>query len=429
MTLVFNYAAASASPGLNGLSSSGNAGGYCKACDDPDIIPIYPARIAWNDLFGEVNGGLEYPSDLGPFPAAGGAINSGGFTLRKLRAGTFYIFDETNAVWSVFHVKPDDTALGGRFDKLEWLPGMSDWLVTEMNLLVPYVRDDAETIHVAFSEHGWSSKILMDMQNNTGGLRDKAMTKVVPTAPSHTSFSAPLEELGAMVEEFSPLGISQTREDWETLSDLCLPACHPDALLQSTSVKKALGKPILVAVHDPMGVALEIATSHLNRTSIRAAYLEANVYPLTAARAVDTLQNTAVQGLADRSQSSDTRRMFREWQDAVDPAYKTFLTKVETQLQDYDIVLKGVLDAWEAFYKFGMASPGSEPGSLSTHLMLFNAASPTQNEVEGLLKAAHASVASFSASRAGQARMRSVVFSQANWDQSKNPVGAAVKIT
>lgn len=415
--------------GLDGLSSTGDATEHCKACEDPYIIPIYPVRIAWNDLYGEVNGGLRYPKTLDPFPAVGGAVNSGGFTLRTARAGNVYVYDETNKVWSIFKVKPDTGKFGARFDRYEFIPAQDRWVATELNLILPYVRDDAETIHIAYSGHAWSSATFGKMQSNTDSLRDKAMTKVVPTAPSSASFSAPLGQIGTLVEEFSTHGISQTREDWDTLSDLSLPACDAAALMDTTSVKLAKGAPLLIALHDPVGVIREIATSHLNRTSLRTSYLEANIYPLTSARAVQTLQQAAADGLKSRGLDSKTRRMFQEWQEAADPAYRTFLDEAEEELRDYDDALDGVLDAWGTFFDFGKDAPGSEPGSLSTHIMLFDADSPTADELEGLVAAAHGSVVALSASKAGLARMRATAFDAKSWTADKNIVAAAIKVT
>ena len=411
--------------GLGSLDSAGDSEEYCKACENPAIIPIFPARIAWGDLEGDVNADFTYPSTLSDL----GAHANNGFCLRTLRKGDVYIYDETNDVWAGFIHEPSNRPSAGLYTRWEWTAGAEPadaWTRTDQNLALPFVPDNCTSILIAFSNHHW--KTLDHIVANTNGARDALMTQVAVTAPSAATFSAPLTDVANYVAEFAGAGTIHDTNIWNALSDVGFHGQNAQRLLTSSSVVNANGTAIMVALHDPVGVAREIATGHVNRVSIRSQYLESNAYPLATARAVQVLQNTATTQLATRGLDSSLRRMFTEWTTSVSPEHAPYLAAAEAQLVDYEAILTGILDAWEKYFLLGEADPAGTKGSLQNALLAFPETLEQQEEIAGIIDLAQASVASLTASKVGTARVRAVALNVEKWEAPGNPVAAAIKI-
>ncbi|MCK0122445.1 hypothetical protein MWU61_17955 [Loktanella sp. F6476L] len=407
--------------GLNSLESTGDSEEYCKACENPAIIPIFPARIAWSDLEGDVNGDFVYPTSLTDM----GKSVGDGFCLRSLRAGDVYIYDETNDVWAGFIHAPSNRASAGLYERWEWTSGTEPseaWTKTDEKLALPFVPDNCESILIAFGSYHWKT------MDNVIKNKDSLMTKVQVTAPSAATFSAPLTDIGNYVAEYAGAGAIHDTNVWNALSDVGFQAQSPQRLLSSSSVVNAKGTAIMVGLHDPVGIAREIATGHVNRVSIRSQYLESNAYPLATARAVQVLQNTATTQLATRGLDSRTRDMFTEWTTSVRPEHATFLAEAEAELLNFETVLTGILAAWEKFFLMGEADPAGTPGSLQNALLSFPDTLEEQDEIKGLIDLAQASIASLSASKAGSLKMRSIALARGKWEKVGNPVAAAIKI-
>ncbi len=410
--------------GLSDLQESGTADEYCKACEDPAIIPIYPARIAWCDLLGDVNGGFTYPTKLGFAP-------SSGFCLRTLRKGDVFIYDETNALWSYFEHRPDAGPSGGLYTRYDLTPEDKDrpfWgPPTDRNIRLPYVADNCESILIAYTSQRWNT--FANIYANTDGCRDALMTRVQLSAPSADTFSAPLEEVASHVVEFGGENTIHERMTWNALSDVGMQSLSADRLLRDSSVRLAEGKAVMIALHDPVGVALEIAACHVNRVAIRSQYLEANAYPIASGRAAQTLKAHAVDQLRTADLSWSQKRMFKEWRDdSIRPEHETYLKEVDRQLSNYDTVLDGILAAWKKFFERGKANPAGTKGSLQNVMLAFPAQLKIESEIKGIIEVAHASIASLSASQAGQDMMRKYVLADDKWQPGANPVASAIKL-
>ena len=414
--------------GIASLSASGSAAATTAPCEREDIIPIYPVRIGWGDLKGDVNGGFTYPASLAPFASPSSPASTGGFALRQLRGGHVMIYDVKERTWSIFSYARNATPAGGSFTHWTWKPGDTDWHQSGAATPIAFVPDSATEIYICFIEHLWSRATFQRAHNNENGFRDKVMRRVTLTAPSAATFSAPLSELAQKVEEFSPNGLVQPHEDWRVLSETPGAKIDPAAILNVPMAKGNKVAPVMIALHDPAGVVLEMAMSHANRMAIRAQYLEVNAYALTTARATQVMQNYAKQQLLDPRLSYFKKYALEKWGDAIRPERDSFLIEAEETLKNFEATIKGPLDAWQKYFEMGLRSPDATPGSLQTHLLNFDRTPTDGRDVAGLARFAHDCVATIIGSQAGQQRVSKVLMAPDRWTEQLNPVKAFMQI-
>ncbi|PXF63830.1 toxin VasX [Kangiella spongicola] len=412
---------------LSGLAETTS----CKPCEDPNIVPIYPVRIAFADIYGESTA-VQYPAAISDLQSGNDLEGKGGYSLRILREGYVYIYDGLNDVWSIFVYSPNGS-LSGRpesFAKLHWVDNADgDWVTTDERALeTVYVPNSADEIWIAYSEHRWSQAIFEKAQANQAGFRDSVMTKLNVLEPTSSVFSDKLDSLGACVEDYTEDGIVHSHEEWNILSDLSIKSHCADDLLESSSVTKANSPALLVALHDPVGVVREITTAHTNKTLAKNMYLESITYPLTTAKAVETFMKSAESRLKRGNVSSKEKDMFEEWQESVKPEYKDMIEEAEANAKDYDDTLKTILDTWNSYYEMGNANPDSTPGSLQTHLTTFDPGSQLAREIQDLITFASSTVGSLSSSKLGQEYIRSAIVSESAWQKSNNPVQQTIAI-
>lgn len=404
----------------------------CTPCTDPNIIPIYPVRIAFSDLLGDVNENIEYPTSISSYIASRNTVARGGFTLRMLREGYIYIYDESKDIWSIFYYSPNggETGATESFSKIIWKDGTPDgeWVISkERGLSVAYVPRSAQNIWICYSQHKWSQHTFAKAHKNQGGFRDNVMQKINVLASPAEPMADLLEKIGDYVEDFNTDGITQSIDNWNTLSDLTIKPRKPGTLLESQQVKgpqNAGNTPILIALHDPLGVIAEISMAHLNRIKVKTEYLEKNTYPLTVARAVDTMQSAARTGSSD----SRTVEMHAKWRTAVDPSYKTFLDTAEADLEGFEDTCNGIIAAWKKYYNLGKGAASTTPGSLQNLLTTFNPKSMLPREIQDLLDAAANAIQGLSASKAGQQAMRDAIMTMDAWPAPDNLVPQAMRI-
>ncbi len=416
-----------AKKGLAGLSPTATVDSFCVTCGDDKIIPIYPLRFAYSDLFCEKGANLSYPRSLDKFKAAKDVVGRNGFTLRKLRQGYLYIFDETNQVWSIFGYFPEQGKFGS-FNKMYWVEGDADeeWAETEEKYLsCAYVPSNATNIWACFSEHRWSHHIFAKAHKEDA-FRNKVMSKVNVLAPDSEAQLDRLDKIADYAEEFAENGCTYSYKEWNTLSDIVLDADKTSRLKDETWVKQAKGQPILMALHDPIGVVSEIAVSHLNRVQKKTDYLEGKMYPLTVARAVDVFQNAAKE--RGPLSTGKEKEIYQKWQSAVSPEYKTFLEKADKEITGYEDTLDQTLSAWQHFHNMGFANPEDTIGSLQTYLTTFNPKSELPREINDLISAAAKSIKGISASEKGQQAIRRTILAKDKWDNGFNPVSSAMRL-
>lgn len=406
---------------IEALSASGAASATAAPCDRQDIVGIYPVRIAWGDLKGDVNDGFTYPASLSPFAAPNGPASTGGFALRRLRPGNVMIFDPVASVWSMFVYTPNDTPSGGGFAHYTSTPDHRDWRQTDAATPMAYVPDSATEIYICFVEHAWSLATMHRAHANTDGFRDKVMTKVTLTTPSDATFSAPLGKLGTMVEEFGP-GRVQPAEDWTALSETPGRQLDPAAITGSAMATGKTVLPIMVALHDPIGVVLEMNMCHANRMALRADYLQANTYALTTARASQALQKYGENQLRSGNMGFFARWNLRKWGDAIRPERDTFLAEAEATLKDFEAVIKGPLDAWTKYYAMGLANPKGTPGSLQTQMLHYDDKPEEAREFVAQARFAHDCVTALTSSQAGQDYIDKEMLDEGRWDEQTNPI-------
>ncbi|EPJ47497.1 MAG: hypothetical protein OFPII_12440 [Osedax symbiont Rs1] len=412
--------------GLSGLSSKSGPDDYCAACEDNKIIPIYPLRIAYANLYTEDGVKLTYPNSIENYNNATNVKNSKGFALRKLRKGYVYIFDDTNQIWSIFFFDPEQ-GKGGSFSKMQWLYGDADedWATTsEQNLVTAYVPCDASNIWICFSQHRWSHNIFAKAHNEVA-FRNQVMTKTNVLAASAEPFLDELSKIADYAEEFSNSKMISEAE-WDLLSDINLDIDSDHRVLNDTRVLQAQGKAIICALHDPIGVVSEIAVSHLNRIKLKSDYLDAKMYPLTVANAIDVFQNSAKKNAASATEKE--RKIYQKWQEAVTPEYKDIITEAENNLRNYEDTVAATLNAWEHFHNMGTSDPQNSLGSLQTHLTTFNPDSELPREINDLLAAAALSIKGISSSKAGQEAIRRAILAKDKWSNDTNIVPKAVRI-
>lgn len=416
--------------GVASLSAAGSASSTTVPCELEDIVPIYPVRIAWGDLNGDVNANFTYPTSLAAFSAPNSPSSTAGFALRQLRGGHVMIYDINANVWSAFTYTRDDTPAGGAFTHQTWKSGGTEWVQCAAATPFVHVPDSATEIYICFIEHFWSTRTMRRAHFNTNGFRDKVMTRVRLASPSNATFSAPLAELPGKVEEFSPNGLVQTHQDWNALSESPGLKLHPNALLGTVMANKKKVPPIMVALHDPAGVALELAMCHSNRMAVRAEYLQANAYALATARATKVMQNHAASELLNnRTLGFFEKRALRKWGEAIRPERDSFLVTSEQTLLDHEVTIAGPLDAWQKYFEMGLKDPTGTPGSVQTHLLHFDPESDYAREVAALGRFAHDCIASIISSQAGQERLSKVVMAPDRWTEQLNPLKAFMSVT
>lgn len=412
---------------LSGLAETTS----CKPCEDPNIVPIYPVRIAFADIYGESTE-VKYPTAMSELQSGNDLEGKGGYTLRMLREGYVYIYDGLNDVWSIFVYSPNGSQSGKAksFAKLQWVDDADGhWVTTDERALeTVYVPNSADEIWIAYSEHRWSQAVFEKAQANQAGFRDSVMTKLNVLEPTSSVFSDNLDSLGSCVEDYTEDGIVHSHEEWNILSDLSIKSHCPDDLLESSSVTKANSPALLVALHDPVGVVREITMAHTNKTLAKNMYLESITYPLTTAKAVETFMKSAESRLKRGNVSSKEKDMFEEWQESVKPEYKDMIEEAEANAKDYDDTLKTILDTWNSYYEMGDASPDGTPGSLQTHLTTFDPGSQLAREIQDLMEFASSTVGSLSSSKLGQEYIRSAIVSESAWQKSNNPVQQTIAI-
>ena len=423
--------------GMDSLNPTSEAGAYCKACEDPNIIPIYPLRIAYADLTGELDADFSYPkAGIKAFVDKTSVSERQGFTLRMLRDGYIYIYDENNAVWSVFQYaagstnededKDNPKGIAESFTKMYWKKGNpdDDWLTTkESGLKIVYAPKSAQNIWICYSQHRWSASIFKKAHGDEK-YRSRIMLKVNLLNPDGEPFLDDLNKLGKYAEDFSSKGkkgLTQTADDWNLLSDLSLKTREASTITEINNVTKAKGKPVLVGLHDPLGVVTEMVMAHMNRIHLRTQYLDQHAYPLTIARAVDVF-------LAP-GETPNNAKFYDDWKEAVDPAYKTLLQDAETTLTNYEDTLTGILDTWATYYQLGAAAPENTPGSLQTYMTTFDPQSTLPREVQDRIKVASQCIAGLGASQRGQKAIQEIVLNASEWQSDKSVVPAIIKST
>ncbi|BAQ71439.1 hypothetical protein NHU_04326 [Rhodovulum sulfidophilum] len=413
--------------GLEGLSASAQGSDACVPCENPYLIAVYPLRIAWADLLGEVDDGFTYPDSLSK------ANGGNGFTLRRLRKGYLYIRDTAAAVWSVFEFTPDETATGGKFQRLEFDCEAENgpWIkASEAPVDLPYLPDSADEIELCYASHLWSPQTFARAEADTDGFRAHVMTRLTLSAPADGTFSAPLADLARHAEEFSGRGIVNPHEDWTALSDQPLVPLSADAVIRRGAMMGAKSKtgPVLVALHDPEGVAAEICMCHANRVGIRTRYLEVNSYAILSGQASKVLQNAGRARLDEGGLGWLETRNLNKWMSSIRPERDAVLDKIEAQLESYDDTLEGILNAWRKFFDMGRSAPLSTPGSLQTHSLQFDPDDSLGSDIAGRIRFAQISVAAITGSKAGIEELRKTVFAPEAWGEAQNPVANAVKL-
>lgn len=403
----------------------------CKPCKDPNIVPIFPVRIAFADIYGELEN-TEYPSSISSLQSLTGVEQKKGYSLRMLREGYVYIYDELNDVWSIFQYKPEMNSTGKTetFTKMTWQNGPDgEWTETnEFNLETVYVPDSTDEIWIAFSEHRWSQNIFAKAQGNENGFRDNVMTKLNVLDPKSSPYSDELEQIATYIEDFSSDGLAHPHDEWNMLSELSLKPRQPETLLNSSAITRANSPAILAALHDPVGVVKEITMAHTNKVLAKNQYLESITYPLTTAHAVDTFITSADENLRRPNLTSTERDRFQEWKESVNPEYKSFIQEAEINAQECDNALNAILNTWSAYYQMGESNPASTPGSLQTHLTTFNLAQPTQSEIAELVNYASQIVYSIGSSVPGQSYLRNNIVSEQAWNKDSNVIGQILLI-
>ncbi|MBL3553935.1 toxin VasX [Rhodovulum sulfidophilum] len=429
--------------GLDGLSASAQGSDACVPCESPYLIAVYPLRIAWADLLGEVDDGFTYPDSLSKANGGNGFVprrlrkskaNAGnGFTLRRLRKGYLYIRDTAAAVWSVFEFTPDETATGGKFQRLEF-DGEAEngpWMkASEAPVDLPYLPDSADEIELCYASHLWSPQTFARAEADTDGFRAHVMTRLTLSAPADGTFSAPLADLARHAEEFSGRGIVNPHEDWTALSDQPLVPLSADAVIRRGAMMGAKSKtgPVLVALHDPEGVAAEICMCHANRVGIRTRYLEVNSYAILSGQASKVLQNAGRARLDEGGLGWLETRNLNKWMSSIRPERDVVLDEIEARLASYDDALEGILNAWRKFFDMGRSAPLSTPGSLQTHSLQFDPDDSQGSDIAGRIRFAQISVAAITGSKAGIAMLRDTVFAQEAWAEAQNPVASAIRL-
>ncbi len=237
----------------------------CETCAKsglPLLLTRYalmPREISAPRLAGNLDS-----ADLKKVPLGSGAH----YGLRLLRSGYVYVFDEKRNHWDEYFVTTDGflTKMPPRIRALKVQPKPATEFSCARNGAAPLagvitIRNakHAGNIWIAFSDVEWTDQVFLDHMRDEH--RRKHMKCVVVTGGKVAAQvdTAPLEQIDKVVPEFKE-GMSGRKFDKWCPHRYNARQGRAESLLKAAETIRPGGGAAIVALHDPVGLAMEIAS-------------------------------------------------------------------------------------------------------------------------------------------------------------------------
>lgn len=244
--------------------------------------------------------------------------NTAHYGLRLLRSGYVYVFDEKRAHWDEYFVTTDGflSKMPPRIRALKAQPKPRTEFQCARNGAAPLagvitIRNakHAGNVWIGFSDVEWTDAVFS--AHLDAGHRQKHMKCVTVSGGKVTAQpdTAPLEQLEQVLPEFK-LPKVQAQTSFDKWCPHVYNSRHgaADALLHAAEKVRPGGGAAIVALHDPVGLAMEIAalmevrkTTFMNHESV--------VMPRFAASSIASLESTVkeqakLQLMSDKEQNA-----------------------------------------------------------------------------------------------------------------------------
>ncbi len=227
--------------------------------------------------------------------------NTAHYGLRLLRSGYVYVFDEKRTHWDEYFVTTDGflSKMPPRIRALKVQPKPKTEFQCARNGAAPLagvitIRNakHAGNVWIGFSDVEWTDAVFMAHQDAAHRAKHMQCVSVSGGKVAAQPGTAPLEQLEQVVPEFK-LPMVQAQSSFGKWCPHAYNSRHgaAAALLQSADKVRPGGGAAIVALHDPVGLATEIAalmelrkTTFMNHESV--------VRPRFAASSIASLEST-----------------------------------------------------------------------------------------------------------------------------------------
>jgi hypothetical protein len=270
----------------------------CETCDKkglPLLLTRY-ALIPAASKAPELGGQLKLP-ELDTVPLGKGAR----YGLRLLRSGYAYIFDEARSHWDEYFVTRDGffSKLPTRIRAFKAPPKPATEFACARNGVAPIAGvitiknpKHATTVWIGFSDVEWTDAVFMQHQESAHRARHMTSIRISGGKVAAQPGTAPLEQVGQLLVEFS-LPKDQIASQFSSWSphQFNSRTGQLDSFNQAMKTTRPEGGAAIVALHDPIGLVMEIAAlMELNKATFM--NHESVTMPRFAASTIASLEST-----------------------------------------------------------------------------------------------------------------------------------------
>jgi hypothetical protein len=284
-------------------ATQGNIDDYKGTCVDQSITPIFPVRYSFAD-FELLETSLEYPS-ASKLISAKKTKDSGGMCVRMLRHGWIMIYDEDKKKWHPFEYSLDQRGIVEQFTKYIWLKGNATgkWEIERHRTssdkddavngsgkkkIYPYAFLPRATTNfsICFTPVKWSVKTFEILEANPS-IRAKVMQKANAFIGTVGKYEMAPELAEPVIEDFHSKGRLIPPQMWNLSGTTLLPTEERGKVV--TMMASCAERGVVVALHDPLGIAMDIGALCANFGFDKAAYIEHHKYAITTMSQVESL--------------------------------------------------------------------------------------------------------------------------------------------
>lgn len=237
----------------------------CETCAK-EGLPLLLTRYALmpNEINAPKLAGNLDAADLKKVPLGNGAH----YGLRLLRSGYVYVFDEKRNLWDEYFVTTDGflTKMPPRIRALKVQPKPATEFSCARNGAAPLagvitIRNakHAGNIWIAFSDVEWTDQVFLDHMRDEHRRKHMKCVVVAGGKVAAQADTAPLEQVDKVLSEFKE-GVAGRHFDKWCPHRYNARQGRARHLLQAAETIRPGGGAVIVALHDPVGLAMEIAS-------------------------------------------------------------------------------------------------------------------------------------------------------------------------
>ncbi|AUI88526.1 hypothetical protein BS333_19635 [Vibrio azureus] len=327
------------------------------------VIPIYPVRFAYADLFDEERE-PSLPPTLPEMQAASGFKETGGYILRILREGWIYIKeegDEGKRPFQIFKYVQVETPTGvlEKFERYLFLneENAQDGLKLDTSsgqTFYPFafVTPNTESISIAYCEHEWAASII-DKMNEDETFREKAMQRIDLTSES-TDYSVGVtqENLESLVEDYR-LGDHRwltafedgqpEKHGWDLSTSTLSYHLRADELIEEMRKSTCQTKPgTIIALFDPVGRQRDITHALTLTITDSHAYAYLNDYPAKMGIFVDGIVESNDEGLKKIAEENLDLKTYDDFKNVFYKEVNNYKARREYLIKHMDYFINGL---------------------------------------------------------------------------------------